>query len=252
MESAGMKHVICGSLETYDEHAYAQKIIAGHLWELADKDRKYGNVLEIGCGSGNLTRLAVSLDCCMYVANDICEGAERMLHGKIHDAGKIRFVCGDAEALPFDDLSRATDLILSASVIQWFKDIPAFFRKMASLLSPGGEILLSSFGKDNFRQIRSLTGKGLDYMSKEQLSGIARDCGLEVMDSFEEKIEMAFDSPYEVLRHIKLTGIGLGTSAGWTRSRMEGFSRAYAENFGTGGGGVSLTYAPVYLKAAKP
>lgn len=64
------------AVNTYDDHADAQKRICAHLVQLltAYTSSHFRRVLEIGCGSGGFTRL-LKQECQIeeWVLNDLCE-----------------------------------------------------------------------------------------------------------------------------------------------------------------------------------
>ena len=64
------------AVNTYDDHAEAQKRICAHLVQLlaAYTSSHFRRVLEIGCGSGGFTRL-LKQECQIeeWVLNDLCE-----------------------------------------------------------------------------------------------------------------------------------------------------------------------------------
>jgi ubiquinone/menaquinone biosynthesis C-methylase UbiE len=100
------------------------------------------DVLEIGAGTGRFTMLvaprvrhvtAVDLS-----ANMLRQMAEKMVSQKI---GNIERLHGDFVQL---DLARRFDLVISFSAIEYVKDQEALFSKMAALLKPGGQLLLTT------------------------------------------------------------------------------------------------------------
>ncbi|MCC8142791.1 MAG: hypothetical protein LUD02_09010 [Tannerellaceae bacterium] len=67
----------------------------------------------------------------------------------------------------------------------------------------------------------------------------------------EEEIVLTFDDPYQVLQHLKYTGVTATGSGGWTRKTVQEFSTRYRKLFSTGNNQVKLTYRPLYLVALK-
>jgi malonyl-CoA O-methyltransferase len=65
----------------------------------------------------------------------------------------FRLLAGDAAALPLAEHS--VDLLFSNLCIQWCEDLPALFDEWRRVLRPGGVLLLSSFGPDTLRELRS-------------------------------------------------------------------------------------------------
>ena len=236
------------AVDSYGEHAVAQRGIALRLASLVAGNMgglRPRRVLEIGCGIGLFTRelLKVAKPCELYL-NDICEAFERFFPDLPGTA--VRFLPGDAESIP---LPTGLDWIVSASAVQWLGNPVGFFEGCLPHLNEGGYVAFSTFGPGNLRELAALSGQSLPYPSlqcwEERLSG-----SYQLLHSGEEEIRMRFPSPWDVLLHLKRTGVtGIGRNA-WTKQALQAFCRSYEEKFGDGGG-VTLTYRPVYVIAKK-
>lgn len=229
------------AMHTYEKHATVQEKMAQKLTELAREitGQEYQNILELGCGSGLLTRKVLSeFTFHHFYVNDLIPEAAAVLP----EHPRMTFHGGDAESLYFP---AGQDLILSNAVFQWIEDLSALLRRLSRLLSPGGLLLFSTFGAENLREIRSLTGKGLLY--KDPVSLVSSIPGLVIHSVFEELQQLFFPSPLEVLKHLKYTGVNaLQGSTPWTKQRQNNFCEAYHEKFSQPQGLV-LTYHPVYV-----
>lgn len=182
--------------ETYDEYAKAQQLICEHLVKILTQhsDGRFQRVLEIGCGSGGFTRL-LKRECQIeeWILNDLCESWINSI-GRIFPYAQPNFLVGDAETLKFPG---RFDLIASASAVQWMKDLPSFFQKISSVLSPHGTFIFNTFLPDNLPEIRELTGIGLQYPNKEEIMNwLAAD--FEVIYTESSQISLHFKHPLEV------------------------------------------------------
>ncbi len=244
------------SAQSYDRYALAQKQVYGRLTELLESlgQRHYNKVLEVGCGTAGLSKyLDERFEISSWTLNDL---GRKMFDKGAFDSPRfaeaIRFIQGDAERI---DLGSGYDLIVSSSAIQWFHEPKAFLSSLLPRLNAGGVLLLSSFGKDNLHEMKSLTDRGLSYHSKEEYAEFLEDLGYELLAFQEEYFPLYFSSAREVLRHLKHTGVtalgGDDKANFWTKTKLAEFEQAYAQRFSNAEGLVSLTYQPIYLLARK-
>lgn len=67
----------------------------------------------------------------------------------------------------------------------------------------------------------------------------------------ESLIILKLDSPMDVLRHLKATGVTGVRYFQWNRKTIKDFTLSYKELYSTLEGQVTLTYHPIYLIAQK-
>lgn len=237
-------------LHSYDQHARVQEQVCGRLDALIGRllERPPARALEIGAGTGFLSRRLLDRypAACWYV-NDLVP-LSRTYVERYTPGRRVEFLTGDAEEIPFPpDL----DLIATASTVQWFDDLDGFLDRSFRALTPGGILALSTFGGGNFREIAHAAGQGLDYLPPEAVESRAAARGFRTLHLEAYTQEMLFDSPTEVLRHIKLTGVNGIRSVAWTKRVLEDFCQAYRSRFATPDGQVVLTYHPVLYLGAR-
>ena len=228
-------------LDTYNANAVIQRKMAEYLIQILDKE-KFNDVLEIGCGTGLLTELAIkNISYNNYIANDIVKNCKKYI-SKISPS--IKFVSADIEEFLKNNESRY-DLILSNAVFQWLEDFESFIGLLLSRLNNGGIILFSTFGKKNYSEIRQILKQTLPYRTVDEYKKILKNYS----HSIEEEIyTLNFKTPEEVLKHIKLTGANAICETRWTKSDMLNFVTEYNKLCS---GPPVLTYNPVYIKLRK-
>ena len=228
-------------LKIYNEHARIQKQMAEKLIKMLSSDYECSDILEIGCGTGLLTELAVkNISFKNYTAVDIVPECEEYIKAVNSD---IEFVSGDIEAYIVSD--KKYDLIISNASLQWINNLPKFIDKLTNKLNDGGIILFSSFGTENFREIFYVTGKTLSYLSKKEYEKKFEKYNT-VID--EEIWVMAFKTPKDVLKHIQNTGVNALSSESWTKNDLINFEKEYNVFCSCH---PTLTYNPVYIKIQK-
>ncbi|MCL2326988.1 MAG: malonyl-ACP O-methyltransferase BioC [Bacteroidetes bacterium] len=234
---------------SYKELATVQRGICNRMINLLLQHRiSPAQILEIGCGTGFLTEdFLGNFKVQLYTANDIAADMEIEMQRIAEKTGQsIQFLPGDAETITFND---RFDTILSTSTVQWFHNVPVFFKKIPQILQAKGIFAFSTFGTQNFQEIMTCTGQSLHYYSVEELCNfLAGNFQILHCESYEETL--FFDAPINVLRHIKRTGVNNLPAGHWTKSRLRNFSDTYRALYSTQQG-VTLTYNPIIIIAQK-
>ena len=220
------------SLKTYDDNAIVQKQMAEKLVSFLPK-KDFKSVLEIGCATGLLTKqIASKISFSSFSANDIVDEAENYVKEIIPTA---EFINGDIEEIKLD---KKYDLIISNACLQWCTNIEETILKLKNSLNEGGILVISVFGKDNLKELNEIFDFSVKIVDIDKLP---KNTLL-----VEETVNMFFDSPIDVLRHIKLTGANAIMEMKLTKSILKDFEEKYYEKFAQKNR-VQLTYNPVYL-----
>ncbi len=234
---------------TYDRQAVIQDRVAGRLLDLlaAHCPAAPGRVLEIGCCTGLLTRHVLTRYGTIgeMVVNDLVDSFRATVLERCAGLGaEIRFLAGDIEQIALPGLF---DLVISSSTFHWFHDLDGVLAKLRCHMEADGCLAFAMYGPNNLREIRDLTGIGLDYPDLRTLRATVEH-HFTVL-ACEERLEtLVFADAVAVLRHLRQTGVNALTGAAWSRGRLGRFGREYAERFGDGNG-VRLSYHPMFVLA---
>ena len=136
----------------YDAHSSVQRIAAGRLAERVMRLSLPAcpRVLEIGCGTGHLTRELLPAIGGEWFVSDI---APAMLSECRRRLGhKVHYLAMDGERLAVAPAS--FDLIVSSLTTQWFADLRQTLPELVALLAPGGCLALATLGKRTFKEWR--------------------------------------------------------------------------------------------------
>ena len=240
------------SINSYNQHAVIQEQICNNLISalIAHCGSTFLQVLEIGAGTGLLTsKLIEHISIEKLYINDLVTSMQLPLTNICNTKPSIEssFIMGDAELLSF---TSNNNLIISASTIQWFEDLALFIRtKVTKNLIDSGWFVFSTFGSHNMHEIDVIEGNTLHYPALVDLQ-LMLENDFDIMYCKEEQLVLYFDSPKNVLNHIKQTGVNGLESTRWTKKDLIVFCNSY-EQFYVSEKGYSLTYHPLYLIAQK-
>ena len=234
--------------KSYEEHAVIQKYICEKLLEYSQQfnvPKQQSRIFEIGCGTGNLTRLMwqhYSFD--EYILNDLYDAVKTNFLE--NTSSQIEWKIGNIEHLEFPQLINA---IVSSSALQWVKHLNRVFEKTHQVLLPQGYFMFSTFGTQNLTEIKKLTGQGLQYLTHQELEQNLINTGFEVILIQEDIIKLEFEHPREVLAHLKATGVtATSNHFRWTKLSLMEFDQNY-QQFQLENLKYSLTYHPIYCIA---
>lgn len=224
------------SLKSYNKCAIVQKQMAHNLFDMIENN-SYNNILELGCGTGFVTRLVndnIEYNC--YDVIDIVENCEEYIK-KI--SPRINFINTDIEKFVPE---RKYNLIISNAVLQWLENFPKFVNRLKMNLSENGILVFTMFGNENYIQLKEMLQNNIQYYSVEELKELFKD--YEILKIVEDKNVLTFNNPKEVLHHIKDTGVNAINNESWTKGKLKEFEMNYPKQKN---GCVELTYNPIYV-----
>lgn len=232
-------------------------------------------VLEIGCGTGHLTRAlcgdvggkrgnrggsvdasgaaASNANCAPGIGGEwtLSDIAPAMLRHAQTLPGPRHHVVMDAERPAFAPGS--FDLIVSSLTAQWFADLPATLGALCALLAPGGHLALATLAAGTFQEwqdAHTAAGVRAATHAYPDAAGLARafPSGM-LTDITTEDLRVPFAAPLDFVRGLR--AIGADTPPAGVAPLSAGQLRRVLRQLGTAAP-VGITYRLLYAIAQRP
>jgi len=184
----------------YDEVNVIQKKVAQRLLErITDAPER---MLDIGCGNGTIFK-RIDWQLKHFVGMDFAEGM-LALHPQAPHITLLQKDFNDPDA--FDNVAGLHfDRIVSASALQWAKDLNATLAAIAALNTP---VSLAIFTSNTFKTLYETAELPPILRDREEVTTLLEkhfDGELEILH-----YTLAFDSVREMFRYMKKSGVGAG------------------------------------------
>ena len=205
MHSNWKKHVVDSfdaKAGMYNNHSDLQEQIAdllvGHLPDLTQPE-----ILEIGCGTGRLTKKLIGKyqDASFHIT-DISPGMVEQAQQSIQHTNPIQWHVMDGEAV---EGNRSYDLIVSNMAFQWFEHPERSISSLRTLLKPEGRLFFTVPSANSFKEWRSALSElslSQSTLSTYEWQGILK----------EEEIVVDYDTTFNFLRNLKDIGANVPDS----------------------------------------
>ena len=140
-------------------------------------DKRFGDVLDVGCGGGTLLRL-LGQRARRAVGVDISRRMRLLARSRLHQAGLANCTVrnGDLMKLPFADDS--FDLVILDEVLGLFDDILTGLNEARRVLRPAGQLLIADFVRPVARQLPEQ--RGSTRLIENQLTAMLSELGYRI------------------------------------------------------------------------
>lgn len=198
---------------TYDRAARIQARIAKELaGDIAIVVRP-AQILEFGCGTGNLTRALCGLfPEAELIATDLAPPMAMLCRKRLGAAAGAGYAAMDAEAPAFP--AARFDLVCGSLAAQWFASPHQAFAALGALLRPGGVLALTTLGAQTFQEWRAaaaLLGLSPAIPSYPSLAELdwQRPPGFLVEQAREQRLRDEHPSALDFLQSLRSIGADL-------------------------------------------
>jgi len=244
---------------SYEDQAQIQRLVADRLLAGVRACDRFERILEIGCGTGTLTRgLCRRFPGATIEAVDIASAMIEQAKKRLGDEERVRWHAIDARHFcPVDTYP----LIISSSALHWMRPLPETLRSLTRLLEPGGGFHAALMVDGIFpeleaarRQAAPAKPSRIRLPEVSEVLGAFAAAGLKVARSFEEHLPACYESAAAFLKSLNAQGV-TGASAGartlLNRSELARLVEEYDRRFASPSGGVVATYRVLYVRAGK-
>ncbi|MDC0033494.1 class I SAM-dependent methyltransferase [Alphaproteobacteria bacterium] len=150
------------------------------------------NLLDIGCGIGGPARYFATEFGCRVTGIDLTSEyieAARMLTEKTGLSNRVKFDCGDANSLPYED--GEFDMVWALNVTMNIKDRAALYRNIHQVLSPNGTVAISELGQgkvgEPYYPLPWARDSSYSFLiPPEEMRGMLEDTGFRVLKWVDE------------------------------------------------------------------
>ncbi|MDE7467281.1 MAG: DUF452 family protein [Muribaculaceae bacterium] len=235
------------AVDTYESHAAVQADVVHQLMAAAKElgilpaiTAAPDALLEIGSGSGLLTRrLARYIDRAEFEIWDLSAPLPENLPKRL----KISFRNCDAEMQIMRSRPCHYNLIFTASTVEWFNSPALFLKNSHRALADGGILAMTTYTKGNLHEISDITHTALPLVSVERWREMVAPY-FEVLYCRAFIRDLDFESPRDVLRHIKAIGANSLSATSQGIGNVREIIRRYPMRLD---GLYHLTYCPLIL-----
>ncbi len=205
-----IKRSFASAAHSYDAAAALQRQVGDVLLEKFPTITSSGGVLDLGCGTGYLTRrIAAGMPATEITAMDI---ALPMLTASRQKNGlaAIKYVCADAEKLPV--LSDSFQQIYSNLALQWCQNLPAVFADCRRILKADGQLVFTTFGTATLQELKTAWATVdayphvNEFYAMHSISEFLRQAGFNFMTVESEIYQLSYPSVMALMRELKQLG----------------------------------------------
>lgn len=256
MDKQAVAQCFSDAAAQYDQAAHLQRKVADRLLQLVRHlpIPQNPSVADLGTGTGYcLPFLQAHAQPAELIALDI---SEAMLAKAKERQPEITTVQADLESPPFQ--AGQLDLATSSLAVQWLDEPEPFISRMSAQLAPGGYLALTTLGPKTLCELRHAWAQVDEHKHVNDFHHAVdwieaiweSDLTLELWR--EERLEVRYDSPLELLRELKALGANhVDRTEKPSGSHLKKMLIEY-EGFRRNDGRCPATWDVFYLIARKP
>ncbi|MDI6852388.1 MAG: methyltransferase domain-containing protein [Deltaproteobacteria bacterium] len=256
----GIRRNFARRAATYDAHARVQRLMADELLRLiGDAVTQAQKILEIGCGTGYLTRALRCLNPQAWlVAVDLDGRLIRTARNKLNGDHRTTWLVADGETMT----RGAFNLIISNSTFQWFCQPGETLKTCAERLTPGGTLAFAAMGPRTFHELGASlkiaeAGRAspvdipaAGFLGRDAWEDLLKQAGFVEVCTAGRLLVLDFPSVRDFLKSIQATGATNPHPRPFSSRVFQAMLAAYQERFAKNGS-IPASYELIWALARK-
>ena len=254
IERDGVSKSFSNAADTYDFWAKPQKEIALRLVGLLPPTMEYNNILDLGCGTGNVVeQLLTGYPNAKILGIDIAHGMVEYCKERWGNGSGINFLTNNISNFKSEF---KYDLIVSSCVFQWIDDFYGVMKNLICSLKSVGRIGIAVPIEGSFFELQesysSILGRdmpSLKYKSSAYYIDVVKKCGLDFSVAETETVYGYFRG-VEVLKYFKKIGATFQYNKDYSPLSVKDIHRLikyYENSYGLKNGLLPVTHKVLYF-----
>jgi malonyl-CoA O-methyltransferase len=258
----GIRRNFARRAATYDAHAQMQRFMADELLrrigQVASQAR---SILEIGCGTGYLTKELRRLNHeARLVAIDLDVALIQEARQKLNGDPLTAWLVADGETLARGRF----DLIISNSTFQWFSEPGETLQRYWDRLTPGGCLAFAAMGPKTFQELAASLKRAASeleatrppdiaaryFLGESQWQGLLMQAGFAEVQITKEVLTLDFPTVRDFLKSLQATGATNPHPRPLFPRLLRTMMETYKAGFGINGT-IPATYEVIWALARK-
>ncbi len=241
---------------SYDELATLQRKVGLKLLQQLSIENTCQQVVDIGCGTGFLTQQLLERDYFKQIlAVDISLAMVEYTRIKLAGNAKVKYICADAETLPF--INHSADMIISNLALQWCQNLTAVFKSFNQALKQQGQLHFATFGPKTLQELKQAWATVDEYThvnefySADEVDDFLEQAGFKDIKVVTQCYQSSYPTVIALMRELK--GIGAHNVLSrrnrktTTKTQMQAMISAYEKNRQQKG--ILATYEILFVSA---
>ncbi|MDD4914070.1 MAG: malonyl-ACP O-methyltransferase BioC [Methylococcales bacterium] len=256
LDKAKIQRAFAAAADSYDAAAALQRQVGLTLLRRFPLQPQPGVILDLGCGTGFLTRqMVVSFEHQPRLAMDIA--LPMLAASRQRNTGlSVQYLCADAEKMPFR--AGCIQQVYSNLALQWCQ-LATVFADCRRLLAADGQLVFATFGPATLRELKAAWMAVDDFshvnefVGAVQIDACLRQAGFQQIACETVVYPVAYPSVMALMRELKGLGAhNVNTARNremTTRKQMQKMIASYEA--GMAGAEIIASYEIIYVRAGR-